>query len=62
MVTIEKVSNGYIMRVEEGEEDSTIVFQKEYDSLNVALGALCNDLIKRWAEEGEVRIKVDLEG
>lgn len=62
MITIEKVSNGYIMRVEEGDEDSTIVFQKEYNSLNVALGAVCNDLIKRWAEDGEVGIKVDLEG
>lgn len=62
MITIEKVSNGYIMRVEEGDEDSTVVFQKEYNSLNVALGAVCNDLIKRWAEEGEIGIKVDLEG
>lgn len=61
MVTIEKVSNGYIMRVEEGDEDSTVVFQKEYNMLNVALGALCNDLIKRWAEPDEVVVKVDIQ-
>ena len=60
MITIEKVSNGYIMRVEEGDEDSTVVFQKEYNSLNVALGALCNDLINRWSEETEVQLKVDI--
>lgn len=61
MITIEKVSNGYIMRVEEGDEDSTVVFQKEYNMLNVALGALCNDLIKRWAEPDEVVVKVDIQ-
>lgn len=60
MISIEKVSNGYIFRIEENEEDSTIVFQKEYDSLNVALGSVCNYLIKLWSEDKEPQLKVDI--
>jgi len=60
MITIEKVTNGYILRIEEDEEDSTIVFQKEYDSLNVALGSVCNYLIKMYSEPSEVQLKVDI--
>ena len=60
MIQIEKVTNGYILRVEEDEEDSTIVFQKEYDSLNVALGSVCNYLIKMYSEPSEVQLKVDI--
>jgi hypothetical protein len=60
MIQIEKVTNGYILRIEEDEEDSTIVFQKEYDSLNVALGSVCNYLIKMYSEPSEVQLKVDI--
>ena len=60
MIQIEKVTNGYILRVEEDEEDSAIVFQKEYDSLNVALGSVCNYLIKMYSEPSEVQLKVDI--
>ena len=61
MISIEKVQNGFIVRIEEGEEDYTVVHQKEYDSMNVALGALCRALILRWQDTSEqigVRIEV----
>jgi len=60
MIQIEKVNNGYIMRIEESEEDSTIVFQKEHDCGYVALGSVCNYLIKLWSEDKEPQLKVDI--
>ena len=61
MINIEKVSNGYIVRIEENDEDSTLVCQKEYNSMNVALGAVFKLLIERWQDESEpVGIKLDV--
>jgi hypothetical protein len=60
MISIEKVQNGFVVRIEEG-EDYTIVLQKEFNSMNVALGALCKLLIDRWQDESEaVGIKLDV--
>ncbi len=61
MISIEKVTNGYIVRIEETDDDSTLVCQKEYNSMNVALGAVCKLLIDRWQDESEtVGIKLDV--
>ncbi len=61
MISIEKVTNGYIVRIEETDDDSTLVCQKEYNSMNVALGAVCKLLIDRWQDESEtVGIAVDV--
>jgi len=53
MISIEKVQNGYIVRIEEADEDATLVCQKEYNSMNVALTAVCTLLIERWQDESE---------
>ena len=61
MISIEKVQNGFVVRIEEGDDDYTIVLQKEFNSMNVALGSLCKTLIDRWQDEYEqigVRIEV----
>lgn len=61
MISIEKVTNGYILRIEETEEDSTLVCQKEFGSMNMALGAVFKELMLRWQEESEsVQIKLDV--
>lgn len=61
MISIEKVKNGYVLNINEDDEEYTLVCQKEYDSLNVALAAVCNILIKRWAEDSEpMGLKVDV--
>lgn len=61
MISIEKVTNGYILRIEEAEEDSTLVCQKEFGSMNMALGAVFKELLMRWQEESEsVQIKLDI--
>lgn len=61
MISIEKVSNGYIVRIEEADEDATLVCQREFNSMNVALGAVCKMLIDRWQDESEtVGIKLDV--
>ena len=61
MISIEKVSNGFIVRIEEADEDATLVCQREFNSMNVALGALCKLLIDRWQDESEaVGIKLDV--
>lgn len=61
MISIEKVTNGYIVRIEEADEDATLVCQKEFNSMNVALGAVCKMLIDRWQDESEaVGIKLEI--
>ena len=61
MISIEKVQNGFVVLIEEGEDDYTIVLQKEFNSMNVALGSLCKTLIDRWQDESEpVGIKLDV--
>lgn len=53
MISIEKVSNGYIVRIEEEGTDETIVCQREFSSLNVALASVCNILKEHWFESDE---------
>jgi len=60
MISIEKVSNGFVMRVDEGEEESVIVFQKEYNSMNVALAAVFQYLQEHWQDDEAVKIKIDV--
>lgn len=61
MISIERVSNGFVLTINEDDEEFTMVCQKEYDSMNVALAAVCNILIKRWTEESEpIGLKVDV--
>lgn len=61
MISIERVSNGFVLTINEDDEEYTMVCQKEYDSMNVALAAVCNILIKRWTEESEpIGLKVDV--
>jgi hypothetical protein len=61
MISIEKVKNGFIVRIEEADEDATLVCQREFDSMNVALGAVCKMLIDRWQDESEaVGIKLEI--
>lgn len=60
MISIEKVTNGYIVRIEEADEDATLVCQREFNSMNVALGAVCNLLLERWRDEETINIKIDI--
>lgn len=53
MISIERVTNGYIVRIEEGETDETLVCQREFSSMNVALAAVCNILKEHWFEADE---------
>jgi hypothetical protein len=53
MISIEKVKNGYIVRIEETDEDATLVCQREFSSMNVALASVCNLLKERWFENDE---------
>jgi hypothetical protein len=59
MITIEKVSNGYIVRVEEDETDDTLVFQREFDSMNLALLAVFKHMQNLWQEDEGPQIKLD---
>lgn len=61
MISIEKVSNGFVVRIEEGEDDYTMVLQKEYNSMNMALCALNKLLIDRWQDDEEhIKVKIDV--
>ena len=53
MISIEKVKNGYIVRIEEADEDATLVCQREFNSMNVALASVCSLLKERWFENDE---------
>lgn len=57
MIQIEKVSNGYIVHVD---EDETIVFQREYQSMNMALAAVLNFLKEQWQDDEHVKVKLDV--
>ena len=60
MISIEKVSNGFVLNITEDGEEYTMVCQKEYDSMNVALAAVCNILLKHWTDTQEpIGVKVD---
>ena len=53
MISIEKVANGYIVRIEEAETDETLVCQREFSSMNAALASVCNILKEHWFEADE---------
>ena len=53
MISIEKVSNGYIVRIEEAGTDETLVCQREFNSMNCALGAVCQILKEHWFDHEE---------
>lgn len=62
MISIEKVRNGFVLHIEEDDEDYTIVCQKEYDSMNVALSAVFRTLMEAWQEDDEpLKIKLDVQ-
>jgi hypothetical protein len=61
MISIEKVDNGFIIRIEEEEETAVFVAQKEYESMNMALASVCKTLIGRWQDTSETfGIKLDI--
>lgn len=60
MISIEKVKNGFIVRIEEADEDATLVCQREFDSMNMALGSVCKLLLERWSEDEAINIKLDV--
>lgn len=62
MISIEKVNNGFVVRIEEGEDDYTMVLQKEYDSMNMALGSVCKILLEHWQDDEHVKVKLDIGG
>lgn len=62
MISIEKVNNGFVVRIEEGEDDYTMVLQKEYDSMNMALGSVCKLLLEHWQDDEHVKVKLDIGG
>ena len=41
------------MRIEEGDTDETLVCQREFGSMNCALGAVCQILKEHWFDEEE---------
>lgn len=59
MISIEKASNGFIVHVD---DERTLVFQQEYDSMNLALGSVFRFLTKHLAEEDDISLKIDFEG
>lgn len=62
MISIEKVSNGYIVRIEEDGQDETLVCQREYNFMNMALLAVFKELVDRWQDSDEPQIKLDFGG
>jgi hypothetical protein len=62
VISIERVDNGFIIRIEEEEETAVLVAQKEFNSMNVSLGAVCKLLIDRWQDQSEaIAIKLDVQ-
>lgn len=57
MIQIEAVTNGFVVRNEEVEE--TLVFQKEFNSKNMALAAMFKYLQQNLEEAEPVKVKVD---
>ena len=57
MITIESVTNGFVVRNDEVEE--TLVFQKEYNSKNMALLAVFKYICENMEEPEQVKVKLD---
>jgi hypothetical protein len=57
MITIESVTNGFVVRNDEIEE--TLVFQKEYNSKNMGLLAVFKYIAENFEEPEQVKIKLD---
>jgi hypothetical protein len=60
-ISIEKATNGYIVRDDETEE--ILVFQKEYNSCNIALAAALNYAREKFEDEDEtIKTVFDITG
>lgn len=57
MINIEKASNGFIVREEDGD---VRVYQAEFNSVNVALAAVIRDLIEKMADNEDIKVRVDV--
>ncbi len=53
MISIERVSNGFVLNITEDGEEYTMVCQKEFGSMNAALAAVCNVLKEHWFDKDE---------
>jgi|1048.fasta_scaffold148084_2 hypothetical protein len=62
MISIEKVRNGFVLQINEDEEEYTIVCQQEYNSMNVALAAVFRTLMEHYQDNDEpIKIKLDVQ-
>lgn len=59
MISIETASNGFIVHVD---DERTLVFQQEYDSMNLALGSVLKMIVNELEHDEHIRIKIDIEG
>lgn len=59
MITIESVTNGFVVRNDE--TDETMVFEKQYNSKNMALLALFKYVAENMEEPEPVKIKLDFQ-
>lgn len=62
MISIEKVRNGFVLTVNEDDEEYTVVCQQEYGSMNVALAAVFRTLMEHYQDNDEsIKIKLDVQ-
>ena len=60
-ISIEQVENGYIMRFSGDEEiHRTLVKQAEFNSMNIALAAVCKEILDYWIDKDDT-IQINLE-
>lgn len=62
MISIEKVRNGFVLNINEDDEEYTVVCQQEFGSMNVALAAVFRTLMEHWQNNDEpIKIKLDVQ-
>lgn len=62
MISIEKVRNGFVLTVNEDDEEYTVVCQQEFGSMNVALAAVFRTLMEHYQDNDEpIKIKLDVQ-
>jgi hypothetical protein len=59
-ISIEQVENGYIMRFCDDEVARTLVKQAEFNSMNIALAAVCKEILDYWIDKDDT-IQINLE-
>jgi len=59
-ISIEQVENGYIMRFSDDETQRTLVKQAEFNSMNIALAAVCKEVLNQWIDKDD-EIQIHLE-